>query len=361
MRVHAGIVPIDAEGIVIEDGAQDTGRVDGVTLASGKLDSAGVGESEALTGPLPERNSLRIDELGILIMEGIGLEEHVSGRAELGQHNNVLEVLRREPLHAAHVEQRRHARQTVDGERHVICGVTDEIGIEDRVTRSQALSVLLIEAIQKIDRSGVARASVGATAVHVVEGLAHHVVDGPHDEIVEGDGHGLLNLIEEHGQECVELGSGGEGLIQRLLLYGPLDLERGHLVEELDVHVGLVEHVGIVGGAVGEIPALVLCGGGEAGADLLQNGAVAPIIHEDGRSAAGVRAVDEDHLADVVDERANETVEGVGVENGVAGIHDALQVLGDEIIAAESLGERFIDDLVNLFYFHCCSPFSLVG
>ena len=281
MRVDAGIVAIDAEGIVVEDGAQDARRVDRVAFAGGQLDGAGIGEGETLTRTLPERNSLRIDELGVLIMEGVGLEEHVGRCAELGQHDNMLEVLRGKPLHASHVEQGGHAGQPVDGEGHVICRIADEVRVEDRVARSQALGVLLVEAVQKIDSSGVACTGVGAAAVHVVEGLAHHVVDGPHDEVVEGNGHGLLNLIEEHGQKGVELGSGGEGLIQGLLLNGPLDLERGHLVEELDVDVRLVEHVGIVGGTVGEIPALVLGGRGESGPDLLQNGAVAPIIHED--------------------------------------------------------------------------------
>lgn len=361
MRIHTGIVAVDAEGIVIEDGTQNSGRIDRVTLACGQLDGAGVGECEALSGALPERNSLRIDELGVLVMEGVGLEEHVRGRTELRQHDHVLEVLRGEPLHASHVEQGRHARQPVDCERHVIGGVADEVGIEDRIPRSQALGVLLVKAIQQVDGSGVASTGVGAAAVHVVEGLAHHVVDGSHDEVVESDGHGLLDLVQKHGQEGVELSGRGEGLIQRLLLNRPLDLERGHFVEELDIHVRLVEHVGIVGGAVGEVPALVLGGGGEARADLLQNGAVAPIVHEDRRSAAGVGAVDEDHLADVVDQRPNEAVKGVGIEDGVAGIHDALQVFSDEVVFAEGLGERRIDDLINLFYFHCYSPFSLVG
>lgn len=360
MGVDAGVVAVDAEGIVVEDGTEDAGRIDKVILAGGQLDGAGVGEGEVLPGALPERNSLRIDELCVLIMEGVGLEEHIRGRAELGQHNHVLEVLRGESLHTAHVEQSGHARQPVDVERHVIGSVADEIGIENRRARGQVLAVLLVKAIQQVDGSGIASASVGTAAVHVVEGLTHHVVDGSHDEVVEGDGHGLLDLVQKHGQERVELGSGGEGLIQRLLLYGPLDLERGHFVEELDVHVRLMEHVGIVGGAVGEIPALVLGCGGKAGTDLLQNGAVAPIVHEDGGSAAGVGAVDEDHLADVVDQRPNKTVESVGIEDGVACVHDALQVFGDEVVAAKGLGERFIDDLINLFYFHCCSPFSLV-
>ena len=361
MRVHTGVVAVDAKGIVVEDCAQDAGRVDGVALACGQLNGAGVGESETLTRALPERNSLRIDELGVLVMEGVGLEENVSGCAELGQHNHVLEVLRGEPLHAAHVEQGRHARQPVDGERHVVGGVADEVRVKDRLAGGEALGVLLVEAIQQVDGSGIASTGVGAAAVHVVEGLSHHVVDGSHDEIVEGNGHGLLDLVQKHGQECIELGSRGEGLIQRLLLYGPLDLERGHLVEELDVNVRLVEHVGIVGCTVGEIPALVLGGGGKAGANLLQNGAIAPVVHENGGRAAGVGAVDEDDLADVVDQRPNKTVESVSIEDGVTGIHDALQVFGDKVIAAEGLGERLVDDLINLFYFHCCSPFSLVG
>ena len=345
---------------MVKDGAEDASRIDGVALAGGQLDSAGVGEGKTLTRALPERNGLRIDELSVLIMEGVGLEEHVRRGAELGQHDHVLEVLRGEPLHTAHVEQRRHARQPVDGESHVVRGVADEVGIEDSRASGEVLAVLLVKAIEQVDRSGVACAGIGAAAVHVVEGLAHHVADGPHDEIVEGYGHALFNLVEEHGQERVELSGGGERLIQRLLLHGPLDLERGHLVEELDIYVGLVEHVGIVGGAVGEIPAFVLGGGGEARPDLLQNGAIAPIVHKDGRGAAGIGAVHEDDLTDVVDERTDKFVESVGIEDSVASIDDALQVFGDEVVLTESLDERVVYDLVNLFYFHWYSPFIVV-
>ena len=357
MRVDTGIVAIDAEGIVVEDGAQDAGRVDGVALAGGQLDGARVGEGEPLTRALPERNLLSIGQLGVFVMERVGLEEHIRGGTELGQHDHVLKVFRSESLHTADVEQGGHSGQTRDRESHVIGGEPDEVRVEDGVARCKALAVLLVKAIQKIDSSGVARAGIGAAAVHVIEGLAHHVVDGPHDEVVEGNGHALLNLVEEHGQESVELSGGGEGLIQRLLLHGPLDLERGHLVEELDINVRLVEHVRIVGRAVSEVPTFILGGHGEAGTDLLQNGAVAPVVHEDGGSAAGVGAVDEDHLANVVDQRPDEAVKGVGVEDGVTGIHDALKILGDEVIFAEGLDERVIDDLVNLFYFHLLFSF----
>ena len=360
VRIHAGIIAVDAERIVIEDGAQDAGRVNRVPLAGGQLDCTCVAEGEALTRPLPEGNSLRIDELGVLVMEGVGLEEYIRGRTELGQHDHMLEVFRGEPLHAAHVEQSGHASKTVDGERHVVRRVADEVRVKDCISGGQALGVLLIEAIQQVDSSGVAGSAVGSAAVHVVERLAHHVVDSSHDEVVKGDRHALLNLIEKHGQEGIELSSRGEGLIQGLLLNGALDLERRHLVEELDVYVGLVEHVGIVGGPVSEIPALILGGLREPGANLLQNGAVTPIVHEDGGGAAGVGTVNEDHLTDVVDEGANELVERIGVEDGIACIDDALQVFSDQVILTESLDKRVIDDLINLFYFHCYSPFSLV-
>ena len=360
VSIHAAVVPVDAESIVVEDGAEDASGINRVTLAGSQLNGAGVGESEALTGTLPERNRLRIDEPGVLIMEGVGLEEDIRGRTELGQHDHMLEVFRSKPLHTAHVEQRGHARQTVDGERHVVGRVTDKVGVENGLSRSQALAVLVIEAIQQVDSSGVARTAVGAAAVHVVEGLTHHVVDGSHDEIVESHGHRLLNLIEEHGQKGIELSGGGKGLIQGLLLDRPLDLERGHLVEELDVHVRLVEHVGIVGSTVSEIPALIFGGLRKSGADLLKDGTEAPIIHKDGGSATGIGAVNEDHLADMVDEGTDKPVKRIGVEDGVTGIDDALQVFGDKIIFAEGLDERVIDDLVNLFYFHCFSPFSLV-
>ena len=65
-------------------------------------------------------------------------------------------------------------------------------------------------------------------------------------------------------------------------------------------------------------------------------------------------------LADMIDEGANEAVERVGVENLIASIHNAVEIFGDQIIFTESLGERAVDDFVNLFYFHCYSPFILV-
>ena len=352
MGVDAAVVAVDAEGIMVEHGADDAARIDAVTLAVGELDSGRIGEREARTRALPERNLLRLLETGILVMERVGLEEDVGGGAEVSVHHDVLKIARTEPLHPADVEQSGHSGHTTDGDGHLIGGVANEIGIDDRIRGGEGLAVLLVKAIQQVDAPGVASPGVGSGAVHVVERLSHHVVDGAHDEVVKGNRHAFLNLIEKHGQEAVELGCAGEGLIQGLLLDRPLDLERRHLVEELDIDVGFVEHIGVVGGAVRQIPAFILRSDRETGADLLQNGTVPPVVHEDGRGRTGVRPIHEDDLADMVDEGSDEPIERVSIEDRVASVDDAVEILRDQIVLTEGLGERVVDDLVNLFYFH---------
>ena len=343
---------------MVEHGADDATCIDAVTLAVGELDGGRIGEREARTGALPERNLLRLLETSILVMERVGLEEDVSGGAEVSVHHNVLKITRAEPLHPADVEQSGHSGHTTDGDSHLIGGVADKIGIDDRIRGGERLAVLLVEAIQQVDAPGVAGPGVGSGVVHVVERLSHHVVDGTHDEVVKGNRHAFFNLVEKHGQEAVELGCAGEGLIQGLLLNRPLDLERRHLVEELDIDVGFVEHIRIVGCAVRQVPAFVLRGDGETGADLLQNGTVSPVVHQDGGGRTGVGPIHEDDLADVVDEGSDEPIERVGVEDRVASVDDAVEILRYQIVLTEGLGERVVDDLVNLFYFHVFFSFQ---
>ena len=337
---------------MVEHGADNATRIDAVTLAVGELDGGRIGECEARTRALPERNLLRLLETSILVMERVGLEEDVGGGAEVSVHHDVLKIARAEPLHPTDVEQGGHSGHTTDGDGHLIGGIADKIGINDRIRGGERLAVLLVKAIQQVDAPRVAGAGVGSCAVHVVERLGHHIVDGAHDEVVKGHRHALLDLVEKHGQEAVELGCAGERLIQGLLLDRPLDLERRHLVEELDVDVGFVEHVGVVGGAVRQIPAFVLRSDGEAGTDFLQNGTVPPVVHEDGGSRTGVGPVHEDDPADVVDEGSDEPIERVGIEDRVTRVDDAVEILRDQIALTEGLGERVVDDLVNLCYFH---------
>ena len=343
---------------MVEHSADDAAGLHAVTLAVGELDSRRIGEPEARPGALPERNLLSLLKPSVLVMERVGLEEDVGGGAEVGVHHDVLKIARAEPLHPTDVEQSGHSGHTTDGDGHLIGGVADKIGINDGIRGGERLAVLLVKAIQKVDAPGVASSGVCPGAVHVVERLGHHIVDGAHDEVVKGNSHAFFNLVEKHGQEAVELGCAGEGLIQGLLLNRPLDLERRHLVEELDVDVGFVEHVRVVGGAVRQIPAFVLRSDRETRADLLQNGTVPPVVHEDGRSRTGVRPIHEDDLADMVDEGSDEPIERVGIEDRVASVDDAVKILRDQIVLTEGLGERVVDDLVNLFYFHVFFSFQ---
>lgn len=352
MGIDPAVVAVDTEGVMVEHRADDAAGLHGVTLAVGELDGGRIGEAEARPGALPERHLLGLLKPGVLVMERVGLEEDIGGGAEISVHHDVLKIARAEPLHPSDVEQGGHAGHTADGDGHLVRGITDEIGVNDCVRRGEGLAVLLIEAIQQVDAPGVAGAGVGASAVHIVERLSHHVIDGTHDEVVKSDRHAFLNLIEKHGQEAVELSGAGERLIQGLLLNRPLDLERRHLVEELDVDVGLVENVGIVGRAVRQIPAFVLGGHRKTGADLLQNGAVPPVVHKDGGGRAGVRPIDENDLTDVIDKGSDEPIERVGIKDRVASVDDAVEILRDQTVLAEGLGERVVDDLVNLFYFH---------
>lgn len=337
---------------MVEHRADNAAGLHSVTLAVGELDGRRVGEAEARPGALPERDLLGLLEPGVLVMERVGLEEDIGGGAEISVHHDMLEIARAKPLHPSDVEQSGHSGHAADGDGHLIGGIADKIRIDDRIRCGERLAVLLVKAIQQVDAPGVAGSGVGSGAVHVVERLGHHVVDGTHDEVVKSNRHAFLNLVEKHGQEAVELGGAGERLIQGLLLDRPLDLKRRHLVEELDVDVGLVEHVGIVGRTVRQIPAFVLGSHREAGADLLQNGTVPPVVHENGGGGAGVGPIDKDDFADVIDEGSNEPIERVGVEDRVTRVDDAVEVLGDEVILTEGLGKRVVDDLVNLFYFH---------
>ena len=361
MGVDAAVVPVDAERIMVENSADNAAGINTVTLAVDEFDGGSIGEREARARALPERDFLGLLKPCVLVMERIGLEENVGGGAKISVHHDVLKIARAEPLHPADVEQGGHSGHTTNGDGHLVCGITDKIGIDDCIRRGEGLTVLLVKAVQEVDAPGVAGSGVRAAAVHIVESLSHHVVDGTHDEIVKGHSHAFLNFIEKHRQEAVELSGAGERLIEGLLLNRPLDLERRHLVEELDIDVGFMKHVGIVGRAVRQIPAFILGSNREAGADLLQNRAVPPIVHKDRGGGAGVGSIDENDFADVVDECSYEPIKGVGVENRVTRIDNAVEVLCDQIVLTESLGEGVVHDLINLFDFHIFSPFSLVN
>ena len=214
MSVNSAVVAVDTEGIIVEHGADDARSLHAMALTVGELDRGRIGEGKAGARTLPERDFLSLLKTSVLVMERVGLEEDVRGGAEIRVHDNMLKIARAEPLHAANVEQGRHPGHTTDSDGHLVGGIANEVGVDNSVRRRERLGILLIETIQQVDAPGVARTGIGTAAVHIIERLGHHVVDGAHDEIIEGHRHGLLDLVEKHGEEAVELGGRGEGLIQ---------------------------------------------------------------------------------------------------------------------------------------------------
>ena len=340
------VVVHDTKGVAVKDGAEDTGRLHSLAAGSGlDVDGAGIGEGIVSARALPERDALRIGQLGVLVMESVRLKIHVSRGCELGQHDDMLEILRGESLLAADVEMSAHAGETVGVQADLVGGETDELGGVNGLSRGQRSSGadLVVVQGQEVDGTG---------AVAVLDGLSDHAVDGAHDEGIVAHGHGLLDLVEDHGDKGVELGGAGEGLLHLHLGDGRLDLEGGHLVEELGLGHGLVEDMRIVGLTIHQIPALVLHGLGHLAGDLLDHRAVLPFVHEDGRSGAAICAVDKNDLADVVDERTHVGVEGLAVEDGCANVND----VGEVFLQKNGIADGFLDcavhELIYLLDFH---------
>ena len=341
-----------AESVAVEDDAQDAG--DGLRMTGGgsDVDFAGVGEGIVGAGTLPERNGFGVDELGVLVMECVGLEEHVGGGAELRQHDDVLEVLGREPLLTTDIEQGAHSGKTVHIQGHSVGGVPDELRVEGRRTGSETLTVLSVESGKKVDSFGTAGAGDGGTAELGIYGFRNHVVDGTHNEGVVLDRHRLLHFVEKHGDEGIELGGAGERLLHLLFSYGAVDFKGGHLVEELDLSFRLMENVRVVTGAIDELPVLVLDGVGHLAVNFLHNGAELPTIHKNGGRGAAVGSIDENDLANVVDEALDILVESLLVEDSVANVDDIGKVLREYGGIADCFGCGGVDELVDLRYFH---------
>ena len=358
MRGNARVLGHDTEGVAVEHDTQDTGHGLRMPTGGGAVDLAGGVEAIVSAGTLPERNCLGADQLGVLVMERVGLKEDVRGGAELGEHHDVLKVLGSEPLLAALVEESAHAGQAIDMEGHLIRSIPDKIRVGDGIGSGETLAVAGVEAGKKVDCPRIARAGDGpGGVVGRIAGFEDHVVDSAHDKSVHTHGHCLVHLIEEHGDEGVELSRAGEGLLHLALGDGAVDLEGRHLVEELGLGLGLMEDVGVVGGAVCQLPGLVLDGLGHFRTDFLHDGAVLPRITQDGRGGALVRPDDEDHLADMVDERLDVLVEGAGIEDRRADVDDVRQVLIEDDGVADGLLSSRVDELVNLRYFHECFSF----
>ena len=338
------VVVHHAESIAVEDDTKDT--IDSLCVtAAGRSchDLAGGREGIVCARTLPEGNGLGIDDLGVLVMESVGLEEHVGGGSELREHDDVLEVFRGEPLLATLVEQSAHARETIGVEGDLVGGVSDELRLKNSLSSRQGLPVLGIVSGEEVD---------SAVGIGALGRLDDHVVDGAHNERVVTHRHGLLDLVEDHGDESVELGCAGEGLLHLHLSDGRLDLEGGHLVEELGLGDGLVEDMRIVGLTVNQIPAFILNSLRHLAGDLLNDGAELPCVHEDGRGRTAIGTVNENDLADMVDKGADIGVESIGVEDGSTNVNHVGKILVDNDGIADDFLDCIIYEFMYLFDFH---------
>ena len=341
---NALVVVHDAEGIAVEDSADDS--TDGLGRTAGRgnhLDGACVGKGIASARALPEGDALGRNELGVLVMESVALEVHVRRHCELGQHNDMLEVFRRESLLAALVEQGGHAGETVGVEANHEGRIADELRRHDSQISGEGLSELEVVHGKQVDSTN---------GVCTLRSLGDHVVDRAHDERVIFDSHSLFHFVEEHGNEGVELGGAGEGHTNLLLGDRTVDLESDHLVEELGFGLRRMEHMRIVGCAIGELPALILHGLRHFAGDLLNDRAVLPGIHQDGGSGAAVGAIDKDNLANMVDEGTNVGIESLAVEDGLANVNDIGEILLEHGGIAEDLMGSLIYEIIDLSNFH---------
>lgn len=350
-----GDAPVEVhhtKGITVEDDAEDAGDFLLMTGSGSNVDFTGIREGIVGAGPLPEWNGLCIHELGILVMERAGLKEYISGRSELRQHNDMLEIFGGEALLASNVEQGRHSGKPVNVEGHIVRRIPNKIGIEDSLRGGEILCVLSIKSRKQVDSFGAACGGNGGTVVLIEHGFADHVVDGTHDKGVGAHSHGLLDLVVKHRDKSIELGCGGERLLHLHLGDGPVDLESGHFVEELSFRVGLMENVRIVGGSIGQVPRLIFYRLGHFAGDFFDDRTILPRVHEDGRSGAAIGTIDKDHFADVVDQRFDIFVKSLGVEDGRTNVNDIGKILGQDSAVADGLTGGVIYKLVNLRYFH---------
>lgn len=341
---NALVVVHDAQSVAVEDSANDSTDGLGRAARSGdSLDGADVGEGIASTRALPERNTLSTDESGVLVVEGVALEINVGGSREIRQHDYMLEILRRESLLAALVEQSGHTGETVGVEADLESRKADERGRDNRQISGEILGELGVVHGEEVD---------GPDGVSALCSLDDHVIDRAHDEGIVLHGHSLVHLIEEHGHEGVELGGAGEGLPNLALGDRTVDLERDHLVEELGLGLRGMEHMRIVGCTIGELPALVLHGVGHFAGDLLNHRAILPSIHQNGGGGAAVGTVDENDLADVIDKGADVCVESLTVEDRLANIDEVGEILIQKNGITENLVGGLVYKIVDLSNFH---------
>ncbi len=199
---NALVVVHDAESVTVEDSANDsTDGLGGTARRGNDLDGTGIAERVTSARALPEGDTLSGNKLGILVMESVALKVNVSRRCELRQHDDMLEVFRRESLLAALIEESGHTGKAVGVQADLESCKTDEGRRHDSQISGEILAEFGVVHGEEID---------GPDCVGALRSLGDHVVDRTHNESIGLDSHSLVHLVEEHGNEGVELSSTGE-------------------------------------------------------------------------------------------------------------------------------------------------------
>lgn len=352
---HAAVLVADTEGITVEHDGKNTPGLHGVAGAGLAVHLGSAREGEIGAGALPEGDNLSVGELQVLHIEVIGgVVEIDAGRLlELGEHDDVEHLPGSEALLLADVEEGTHGLETVHVEAHDISSVPQERLVGDGRGRADVLAELLVVHVQEVDGLGAGPPTDRTAAVQIVEGVDDHAVDRPHDKPLVLDGHGLVDLVEQHADKCVQFSRTGEATLELAVQNGLVKLEGNETVIELGVcRAGLV-HEGIVGSPIGQFPALVLSGFGHLAGDLHEDGAVLPRIHQDRGCEAGVGALNELGATNAIHQSIDELVlPAVDVLDGGANLHRVGKVFGNDGGTAGHFGGDGIHEPMNLFNFH---------
>ena len=297
-------------------------------------------------------------------MPHVRLQVHIRALCEIRQHDNVQVVRIGEPVLAAHVEQGGNARHPVNVNAHSVGRKADEIGVIDGLCRRQRVRVggaagasreeLVVVQLQQVDTAGSACSAVttGKGGLVGVQGLCNHAIDGAHHKAVNLDGHGAVNGVVNHADKAVKLCRVAETLLDLLFGEAHGNLERHLAVEELCGNSRLVENVLLVFLPVHQVPTLVFGGFGGVTGNLFQHRTELPTIHQDRRDFAGIGAVDENDLADMVHKGFHVVVNRACVEHFGANVHNVGQVLCNKVGLAEHFTGYGIHQFINLFDSH---------
>jgi len=142
IRSHSLIKVGDTKSFMVKHDRKDTTLLDGgAARRRYDVDFAGISIGKGSSRTLPVGNTLSVDELGVVVMEGVRLEEHIGCRGKLGEHDHVREVTRSESLLTADIEQGGHDGEPVHIQAENIGGKADKLGSSWRFSGAKCSAI----------------------------------------------------------------------------------------------------------------------------------------------------------------------------------------------------------------------------